>query len=202
MRPVPVTLPFAVVFLALLGVQGCRSRPQVLVPAPVDLQPHARIGLVTFSAQGARGALAPLATQRFLSAMLAAQPGIEVLELGELPGPIDAAAARRLGEEHGLRSVVAGQLEVSDLKPRVSILGGLRASAEANVGLTVRMFATGSGATVWTREARVRETIANVSVVDGQAVLGAQDPDEAYGELVDVLVWEVTQDFRSRWVRQ
>lgn len=202
MHTVPASLLRSVLALALATSLGCRSRPQVLVPAPVDLQPHARIGLVTFTSEGARGALAPLATQRFLSAMLSAQPGIEVLELGELPGPVDAAAARRLGEQHGLRSVVVGQLAVSELKPRVSILGGLRASAEANVGLTVRMLAAGSGATVWTREARVRETIANVSVVDGQAVLGAQDPDEAYGELVGVLVWEVTQDFRSRWVRQ
>lgn len=202
MRRRPVVLRSFVLLVALLAAEGCRGRPQVLLPAPVDLQPHARIGLVTFSAEGTRGALAPLATQRFLAAMLAAQPGIEVLELGNVAGPVDAAAARRLGEQHALRSVVVGQLVVSELKPRVSILGGLRASAEANVGLTVRMYAATSGATVWTREARVRETIANVSVVDGQAILGAQDPDEAYGELVDALVWNVTQDFRSRWVRQ
>lgn len=185
----------------LLALVGCRG-PRVLVDPRVALEPHVRIGLVTFSTEGARGALAPLATQRFLAAMLAAQPGIEVLELGVIAGPVDAAAARRLGEAHGVRSVVAGHLVVSDLKPRVTVFGGLRAAVEADIALSVRMLASESGATVWARSAQIRETMGSVSIVDGQAVLGAQDPEEAYGNLVGHLVWEVTHDFRSTWVRQ
>lgn len=185
----------------LVSVAACRG-PRTLVEPRVALQPHVRIGLVTFSTEGARGALAPLATQRFMAAMLEAQPGIEVLELGTLPGPVDAAAARRLGEAHGIRSVVAGHLVVSDLKPRVSVLGGLRASVEADLALTVRMFSAESGATLWSRNAQLRETMGSVSIVNGEAVLGAQDPEEAYGDLVGHLVWEVTHDFRSTWVRQ
>lgn len=187
--------------LLLLPAVGCRS-PRVLEPPRVALQPHVRIGLVSFTAEGARGALAPLATQRFLAAMLDAQPGIEVLELGTIAGPIDPAAARRLGEAHGVRTVVVGHLVVSDLKPRVNIFGGFRASVEADVALTVRMLSSESGATVWSRASQLRETMGAVSIVDGQAVLGAQDPDDAYGELVDQLVWNVTYDFRSTWVRQ
>lgn len=191
----------AVCAALLVTVVGCRS-PRTLVEPRVALQPHVRIGLVTFSTEGARGALAPLATQRFMAAMLEAQPGIEVLELGTVSGPIDAATARRLGEQHGVRSVVAGHLTVSDLKPRVSVLGGLRASVEADLALVVRMLSTESGATVWTRNAQLRETMGSVSIVEGQAVFGAQDPEDAYGELVGHLVWEVTHDFRSTWVRQ
>jgi hypothetical protein len=31
---------------------------------------------------------------------------------------------------------------------------------------------------------------------------GARDPNEAYGELVDVLVRDVTRDMRATWVRR
>ncbi len=201
MRPRRRYAPLFVAALLLVAAVGCRS-PRTLVDPRMALQPHVRIGLVTFSTEGANGTLAPLATQRFLAAMLEAQPGIEVLELGTVTGPVDAAAARRLGEAHGVRSVVAGHLVVSDLKPRVSVLGGLRASVEADVALTVRMLAAESGATVWARSAQIRETMGAVSIVNGQAVLGAQDPEDAYGDLVGHLVWEVTHDFRSTWVRQ
>ena len=185
----------------LVAVGACRARPTTYVPPRVALAPHVRIGLVTFTTQGARGELAPLATQRFAAAMLEAQPGLEILELGTLEGPVDAARARALGEQHGLRSVVVGQLVVSDVKPRVSILGGLRASVEATVALTTRLLVTESGSTIWTRSARLTETLAGVSLVEGQAVFGAQDAEEAYGEMVQHLVWELTQDFRGSWVR-
>ena len=160
------------------------------------------IGLVTFTLEGARAPLAPLATQRFASRLLGAQPGIEILELGTVAGHIDAAAARRLATEHGVRTVIAGHLVVSNVRPRVRVLGGVRASAEANVSLAVRFLNGESGATLWTRDARVQETVAAVAIVDGQTVFGAQDVDEAYGELVDRLVWELTQDFRATWVKR
>jgi len=65
----------------------------------------------------------------------------------------------------------------------------------------VRMLSTETGATLWTRSVRLTEAIANLGVVDGQAVFGAQDAEEVYGALVERLVREVTNDFRSTWVR-
>jgi hypothetical protein len=192
--------PVVIVLVAALALAGC-SRKRVLVPPTVDLAPHSALGLVAFTSEGSRGTLAPLATQRFMGALLAAQPGNPILELGAMTAPVDAAAARRLGSEHNVRSVIVGHLVVSNVKPRVAVLGGVRASAEATVGLTVRMLSTETGATIWTRSARITEAIANLGLVDGQAVFGAQDADEAYGSLVERLVREVTYDFRSTWVR-
>lgn len=188
--------------LLVTAVSACRSRPQVLVPPRVDLGAHSRIGLVTFEARNAKGELPSFATQRFAEQLLRAQPGIEILELGTVEGPVDVSLVRRLGEQHNVRTVIVGTLVISDIKPRVQIVGGIGASAEATVSLATRLLSTESGGTLWSQSSRVREQLAAVSLVNGQAVFGAQDPQEAYGDVVDNLVWTLTQDFRARWQRQ
>lgn len=190
------------VVLLLLAACGGSRRPDILVAPVVDLGPHSRIGLVTLTSQGADGSLPTFATQRFAERMLRAQQGIEILELGEVAGPIDAATARRLGEQHGVRTILVGHLVVSDVKPRASIMNGMSVSAETTLSLAARLVSTESGAMLWSRSSRLRETLGAVSLVNGRAVFGAQDPAEAYGEVVDQLVWNLTSDFRSTWVRQ
>lgn len=199
---VPNAMPALAAFVLLAAACGGGGRSQVLLPPAVELAPHNRIGLVVFTAQNAKGTLPALATQRFMEQLLTAQRGIEILELGEIKTPIDAAAARKLGAEHGVRSILVGHIVVSDVKPRVSVIGGISASAEATVSLATRLLATESGATVWSQSSRLRETIGSVGLADGQVVFGAQDPQEAYGEMVNRLVWNVTQDFRSHYARQ
>lgn len=186
--------------LALTAL-GCRS-PRVLVAPMVDLAPHTRIGIVTFTAQGASGTLSAFATQRFSEQLLRAQPGTEILELGAVAGPIDAAMARKLGEQHKVKTVIVGLLTASDVKPKISILGGLSASAEATVSLATKLLSTESGGTLWAQSTRVRETLAAVSLVNGEAVFGSKDPQDAYGDVVNAMVWTLTQDFRSTYVKQ
>ncbi len=196
------THALAVALILTATLSACRGGKQVLLAPTVDLGPHSRIGLVTFTAQNAKGDLPTFATQRFAERLLRSQQGIEILELGTIAGPVDAAAARRLGEQHGVRTIIVGHLVVSDIKPRASVLGGLSVSAEATLSLATRLLSTESGAMLWSQSSRIRETLGAVSVVNGSAVFGAQDPKEAYGEVVDALVWNVTQDFRGTWVRQ
>jgi hypothetical protein len=192
-----------VLALSLAACGGGSARQRVLLAPAVDLAPHSRIGLVTFSAQGAKGSLSALATQRFGEHLLRAQPGIEILELGVVEGPMDAALARKLGAEHGVRTVIVGNLVVSDIKPRVRILGGIGASAEVTISLATRLLATESGSTLWSQSSRLRETLGAVSILDGgTAVFDSKDPEEAYGEMVDRLVWNLTQDFRSTYVNR
>ncbi len=205
MRPSRRRSVAALVLLAAVAACGGGSRrvtQEVLVPPAVPLAPHAAIGLVTFTADNAQGALVRLATQRFQEQLLAAQPGTAVLELGTVTGPVDAAVARRLGAEHGVKSVLVGHLQVSDLKPRIRLLGGLSASTEVTLGLAAKLYSTETGATVWTRSASRRETMHQVSIVNGVAVFDAQDAAEAYGEIVNALVFDVTHDFRPTTVRQ
>jgi hypothetical protein len=173
----------------------------VLVAPRLDLSPRAPVGLVLFTIENAQGSLHELATQRFAEFVLDGQPGIELLELGSQPERVDAVAARRLGQEHGVRAVFVGHIVVSDVRPRVSLSGGLHAAAEANVAMTVRLLSTESGATVWTQSATTRETVAALGVSGGRVVFGADDPEKAYGELVDRLVFRLTGDFRPTWQR-
>lgn len=196
-RPSPLPL----LALVLLAATSCRST-RVLVPPIVSLAPHARIGIVTFTSQGAKGTLSTFATQRFTEHLLRAQPGTEILELGTVDTPVDAAIAKKLGEQHKVKTVIVGHLVVSDVKPKITIFGGVSASAEATVSLATRLMSTESGATIWSQSSRLRETLASLSLVNGEAVFGSQDPADAYGEVVDQLVWTLTYDFRSTWVKQ
>lgn len=194
----------ALVFLSA----GCGSK-RVLVPARVDLRPHGRLALMTFTIEHAKGSLHTFATQQFSEAVLAAQPGIEMLELG----PADSLmirmgerefgpkSARALGEQHRVPVVFLGHLKVSDVKPRAQLLGVSvpRLEAKVTVELTVRLVATASGGTLWRGSAAATETIGQVGVSGGQPFFSAQDPSEAYGELVGYLVRQVTWDFRPTW---
>lgn len=191
--------------LSILALAACgggnRTTNATRIDPSVSLAQHARIGLVTFTAENAQGGLVRLATQRFAEQLLQAQPGVEILELGTVTGPVDAAVARRLGEQHGVRTLAVGHLTVSDIKPRVRLLGGLSASTEVTIALQTKLMSAESGATVWARSSTLRETMQQVSIVAGAAVFDAQDAKEAYGEIVNELIWNVTTDFRPTWVR-
>jgi hypothetical protein len=194
------SLVLTVAAAAAIAATSCRST-RVLMPPRVDLAPHVRIGLVTFTVDGAKGELAQLATQRFAEAMLAAQPGLEILELGVIAGPADPAAARTLGAAQGVRTVVLGHLVVSDVKPKVSLIRRT-ASAEMNVELRARLLSAESGSTLWTQSSRRRATLAALDWDGVVPVFSATDPDEAYGEMINALVYDLTYDFRSTWVKQ
>ena len=204
------TLVFLLAFVPLLALVSCGgSRYQtVTVPPRVDLASFERVGLVLFTVENADPALGQHATQRFAQHLLNAQWGYELLELGAHPvgedGPARSALARALGEEHGLGAVVLGELEVSDVRPRASLTRGPRIAADVSVQLTVRMLAGGSGGTLWTQSSRIRDTLAEVSIVGGGIAVGADDPEEVYGALVNRLLRNVTVDFRptTRRVRR
>jgi hypothetical protein len=44
--------------------------------------------------------------------------------------------------------------------------------------------------------------VGEIGLVNGRPVFGAEDPNDAYGRLVEVLVDEVTIDLRPRRVKQ
>src|SRR2546422_9988134 len=90
--------------LLILLAAGCGGN-KVLVPPRLDLRPYGKLGLVTFTVENAKGSLHQFATERFAEEMLAAQPGIEVLELGPIDSELDAARAQQLGKRSEERRV-------------------------------------------------------------------------------------------------
>ena len=201
------------VALVLIVVAGlaCAAK-RVLVPARMDLHPYGRIGLVTFTVENAKGTLHQFATERFAENVLSAQPGIEILELGNVDtlmqrvgerelGPL---TAQELGKQRGVAAVFAGHLKVTNPSPSGGIAGILTPHLEATIrtDLMVRLLSAQSGGTVWRSSAWATQKVGGVSIVGGQLNFGARDPKTAYGPMVNTIVNIVTRDMWSTWQRQ
>jgi hypothetical protein len=191
---------------------GCGGTT-VPVPPRIDLQQHEVLGIIKFEASN-KGELGQLATARFMEAVRQDQGLVRIVHLGTETEALAQVGARRLdrdalmalGERNDLATIFVGELEVSRIRPAVSISTDLRnlgAAADVDATLTVQMIETASGASLWSRSAKVTKRVGEVSLLDGDDfVFDADDPERAYGELVDALVQRVTEDFRVTYVRQ
>jgi len=201
------------VVLVLIAVAGlaCAAK-RVLVPARMDLHPYGKIGLVVFSVENAKGNLHQFATERFAENVLEAQPGIEILELGNIDTLIDRVGerevgpltAQELGRQRGVAAVFAGHLKVTNPSASGGIAGLMTPHLEATVrtDLSVRLLSTQSGGTVWRSSAWATQRVGGVSIVGGQINFGARDPKTAYGPMVNTIVNIVTHDMWSTWQKQ
>ena len=210
MRPGVCHYASLALLLAALSA-GCAGR-RVLVPPRLDLQPHGTVGLVTFTVENAKGTLHDFATQRFAEEVLAGQSGIELLELGSADSLVrrvgetqfGPASAQALGEQRDVPAVFVGHLKVSNVKPSGGIIGLSVPFVQATVtvDLLVRLMSTRSGGTLWRASASASEKVGSVALVGGIPEFSAKDPNDAYGRLVNRLVWTVTQDLRPTWRKQ
>ena len=182
------------VFFVLLLV-ACASH-RVLVPPRLDLVPYGSVGLVTFTVENAKGTLHELATRRFEEYVLAAQTGIEVQQFS----PADSSQA--LAGARGVPVVFVGHLKVSNVKPSGGLLSLPLVEATVSAELSVALRSTKTGGTLWRSSAMATEKVGQVGIVGGEPVFSARDPNDAYGQLVNRLVYAVTYDLRSTWVKQ
>ncbi len=190
---------------------ACAKRQVVQVPPEVDLNSFDMVGVVQFSCEN-KGTLASFATQRFIEEAQDAQPGVRILELGTADEiaqklgvkELNFEAVRAIGEHYGVGAVVMGVLDVQDVKPRFDLQQMFAGSVSADVkaALTTRLMETARGATVWTRSSRTTCTVAQVGVRGGGVRFDAQDPERAYGKMVDALIADLTEDFRVTYVRR
>jgi hypothetical protein len=205
------TMRQTVAVLLVLLSGACASK-RVLVPARMDLHPYGKLGLVTFTVENAKGTLHQFATERFAENVLAAQPGIEILELGNIDTlmqrlgerEVGIATARELGRQHGVAAVFAGHLKITNPTASGGLAGLLTPRLEATVrtDLMVRLLSTQSGGTVWRQSAWATERVGGVSLEGGQLNFGARDPKKAYGPMVNTIVNIVTRDLWSTWQKQ
>jgi hypothetical protein len=202
------TLVGAFLLVSAVLSSGCGPRtvvqaaPPVLVPPRVDLAGLEQIGVVQFRASEGNG-LGDLATQRFVESARRDQGLVRMVDLGTSPTPDRDVT---LGRERGVRTVLAGELTVSKVRPKVRVAsdlasGGVSMSLEAT--LAVRMIEVESGASIWSRSARATRSVGNVGVFGGkEVVFDAGDPEGTYVRLVDELVSQVTGDFHAQWERR
>lgn len=185
----------------------------VTIPPRLDLHQYGDVAaLAAFSAENAKGSLQELATRRFSEKVLAASRGVELLELGDAEpflkqsgehafGP---GAAKAVGAARNVPVVFAGLLKVSNVKPSGGITGfGIpHLEATVSVELTVALYSTKSGGTLWRASSGASEKVGQISMAGSVPSFSAKDPNAAYGRLVDGLVTTVTRDLYPTYERR
>jgi hypothetical protein len=198
--------------LIILVAVGCGSSTRcirVAVPPRVDLHAVPLIGLVTFSSNTRN--LDQLATQRFLQSIQSAQPGSRVIELGPeaqllasmQSGSWNAATLAAVKKAHNVDVIVIGRLDVEQQKPNFqfsTILKQVSGNIDVNATLNCRILETTSGATTWADGAARIANLAHADVSARTGHIGARDTEAVYGQMVDDLVYQVTDAFRQHYV--
>ncbi len=205
------------IVLSVMGVMGCASHHEtvqsVQIPPRIDLKEHELIGVVEF-ASSSKGKLGPLATSRFIEMARRDQGLVRIVQLGTeaealrsvLRDRLDAEALRVLGEKHGVRTIFTGKVTVSDIKPSVQLMTSLRGghvSAQVNATLAVQLIETSTGASLWSSSAQGAREVGQISVSSGRNFsFDSDDPEQAYGDLVNALASQTTRDFQVTWERR
>ena len=188
---------------ALFGCGGSRRPPRqrVLLPPTLNLVPHRNIGLFVFSVENAKGNLNEFATRRFEEYVLAAQSGIEVREFVRTDSTRVFATAQ---DSTGCPVAFFGHLKISNVKPSGGLTAGLSptVTATVTVELSVWLVNTRTGGVMWRRSAIRTDKVGGFSFIGGTPSFSARDPNDAYGQLINELVYAVTYDVRSTWVDQ
>ena len=206
----PVRMQYVLALCGSLLLSACASKYSQ-VPARLDLAPFGRIALVTFAADQPNDPMSTLATQRFAEALLASQNGVELLELGStdsalraLPANADPVLiAQALGRQKNVPAVFVGTLKISKLKPKGHIgVSGMNVRAGVSAELTVRLLSTSTGGTVWRSSSVASGTVGQLNISDRLPSIAVRDKEEAYGEVVQQLIVDVTRDLRPTWVKQ
>ena len=207
----PVT---ALLLVATIGCGGgARRYETVQIPPRIDLQQHEMIGLIEFDSKE-QSELASLASKRFVDLARRDQGLVRMIDLGTVEDAKRSAGVQgwnpetfqAIGREMNVQTLLIGELKISDAKPHVNIGAALRSgsvNAEIDVVLEVQLIETATGASLWSRTAQARTSVGYLSVGKGRApVINVEDPERAYGDLVDGLVAQVTRDFHVSWERR
>jgi len=203
----------AVVLAAATACGGGHRAVTVTIPPRLDLRQYGHVAaLVTFTPQNAKGSLHELATRRFSERVLSASRGVELLELGDADPLLKRSheavfgpeSAKIVGADRNVPVVFAGLLKVSNVKPSGGLSGfGIpHLEATVSVELTVALYSTASGGTLWRASSSASEKVGQLSMSGSVPTFSAKDPGAAYGRLVDRLVAVVTRDLYPTYERR
>jgi hypothetical protein len=181
--------------------------PVVLIPPEIDLIPFERVGMISFSLENAEGRIDEIATQRFVQEITFHQTGVQIIELGTLDDvlakigktAIDQEAVSAIGEQFDVTSFFYGKIAVSDVKPQIDIsalIKSMRVQAVFSISITSRFVSTETGATLWTDSVQRKDSIAYLSMEQGQIpYFDVRDQEETYRDIIEQLIRALTRDF-------
>lgn len=199
---------------AIFFIASCTQTVKVHQPPRVDLAQFGRLGLITFS-DNAQPSLADYVTGQFQDQIHSAQAVIPIVELGTKKNvlksigsnQLDSAAMEEIGKKYNVSALFIGDLVYSDVKNDVNLkdLAAFKASVSAtlNATLSVKLIETEGGATLWSESTSWKRKLGGVSVSkDAGISIGNRGYNDAYKKLVPDMVYDVTRDFRGRYVRK
>lgn len=199
---------FAVLMISVLG-----CGPKVMVPPRIDLTQHEIVGIIEFKCSN-EGDLGSYAKKKFIEAIRRDQGMVRIVELGNEgevlktigSDRLDQDAFKVIGEKYAVSTIFVGELLISNVRPDITItpgLGYMSFAAEVDAKLDVMMVEISSGASIWSSSSNATQQVGHVSIFGGEFfTFDAEDPDEAYGKLINNLVEKASKDFRATWVRK
>ena len=200
-------------FTVLMTLMTSNCGKRVIVSPRIDLKNYEIVGIIEFTCTN-EGELGPLATRKFTEAIREDQGMIRIIDLGTKKEvlkkighvKLDKDAYEAIGQEFDVKTFFVGEVVVSNIRPKINIGLGLELvsfSAEIDAKLNAKMIGTPTGASIWSSSASATREVGNVSLLGGKIfAFNAEDPDEAYGDLVDYLAYRTTRDFRVTWERR
>jgi hypothetical protein len=194
--------------LIVLTVLLCCA-PRTKVPPKINLLNHEVLAIIEFSSTS-EGPLGSLTTKKFMEAVRKDQAMVRIVELGtkadvldDIASPrLDADAYKAIGENYDVNTVFSGDFVVSDVRPNIKLSlfkTGMTFSAEVDAALTCQMVETETGASLWNASASTTREVGHVSMFSDVFVFDAENPEKAYGKLIEDLVERTTRDFRVTW---
>ena len=116
----------------------------------------------------------------------------------------DSSQVFSRSDTSGVPVAFFGHLKISNVKPSGHLTASLSPVMQATVTveLSVRLVNTRTGGVMWRRSSQSTEKVGGLSFTGGTPSFSAKDPNDAYGRLVNQLVYNVTYDVRSTWVDQ
>jgi hypothetical protein len=191
-----------VMLVILFCSAGCG--PKTVVPPLIDLAAFEAVGLIEFTSN-TEGTLSQYATQQFMASITNSQYEAVIIELGDMDSVLESVgqtslgpeAIKAIGEKYEVGAIITGAFDISEVKPKLNIFFGMGMRADVNASLVVKLYETERSATVWAATGEDAKTVAEVNVFQGGGIhFDARDPEEAYGDLVKSMIWDVTRDLR------
>ena len=201
--------------LAFLFFMFISCSPKILAPPEIDLSYYDRVGLISFSSNNVESQFDEMATQLFIQEINRVQKRVQIIELGtldEVLGQINKATLNQeaviaIGEHFGVASFFHGEINVSDVKrssrnvtPKVITRVIFRMTL--NISLTIRLYSTETGATLWADSAYKEKNLDQVlHSPDSIPDFDIKAQNEVHKKLAEHLVHELIRDFRPSKMR-
>jgi len=202
----------AITISGLLFWWGCMAR----TPPKVDLKPYNQIGVISFSLENARGDIGNLVASKLIEVISKSHRRANFIKLGNLEevqkrigkSPLppfnkggNELNIKAVGDKYGVDAVFIGTVSLSDVKAHIEESGlsaNLKVLADAKLTITAQLISTATGEVLWTNSITEKEKLTQIRMSGEIPTFAADDPNRAYGLMIEDLVYKLTADFRPR----